>query len=304
MRSIHEMTNPSSQVPQAVPTISSAATTWSPEVDALRSSEASSHRPWASCWPEIRARLENHPRLLLALGFDGILSPTVPCPADATLPENTRALLMRLAGSPRVTLAFLSGRSIGDLSARVGLVNAFYVGNHGMQIRGPAFSSSDGLAVNCRSDLVDALAFLTRYAKRLRGVMIEDKGLTVTVHWRLAAAKDVKALHHLLEVIVRNHPRLRIFAGAACWELRARASWNKGDAVRQILSHLRLTPADTICVGAEHTDEDAFAKLSEGFTFCVGTTESTVAKFRLDDADDTSRLLLHLCGEIAGFPIH
>jgi len=311
MRSIDETTTPSPRVPLAVPSVSSGNATeslapapWHPETSPPPSGDDAPHRPWVSCWPEIRARLANRPRLLLALGFDGVLSPTVPRPADAMLPQNTRSMLLRLADSPRVTLAFLSGRSIGDICSRVGVANAFYIGNHGMEIHGPAFSSSDGLAVNCRSDLVDALAFLTRYGKRLRGVMIEDKGLTVNVHWRSASEEDVKALHNLMEVIVRNHPRLRIFAGAACWELRARASWNKGDALRQILSHLRLTPADTIYVGAEHTDEDAFIKLSEGFSFCVGTVASSAARFRLNDAGDASRLLSHLFGEITGFPIN
>lgn len=113
--------------------------------------------------------------MLLALGFDGILSPTVARPTEATLPAETRELLAKLAASRRVAIAFLSGRSLRDIQARVGLPDAFYVGNHGMEIRGPGLASS-GLAVSCRSDLVDALAFLARCTKRLRGVFIEDKG--------------------------------------------------------------------------------------------------------------------------------
>ena len=80
--------------------------------------------------------------------------------------------------------------------------------------------------------------------------------MTVTVHWRQADAGEREALRELLEVIVRSHSRLKVFAGEACWELRARASWNKGDALRQILAHLHLTTADTIYLGEEFTAKD------------------------------------------------
>jgi len=113
-------------------------------------------------WPEIRAEIAARPRWLLALGFDGIVSPTVLRPDAATVPEDTRVLLQKLAASPRIALAFLSGRALLDIQTRVGMSEAFYAGNHGMEVRGPDLTSSDGLAVSCRSDLVDALAFLAR----------------------------------------------------------------------------------------------------------------------------------------------
>ncbi len=254
-------------------------------------------------WPEIQAQIAARPRLLLALGFDGILSPTVLRPSEATVPEDTRALLTKLAASPRITLAFLSGRSLHDIQTRVAMPDAFYAGNHGMEVRGPGLASSDGLAVSCRSDLVDALASLARCTKHLRGVLIEDKGMTVTVHWRQADAREGTALRELLEVIVRSHPRLKVFAGEACWELRARASWNKGDALRQILAHLHLTPADTIYLGEEFTDEDAFAQLRDGFSFCVGGDTTTAARFRLPAATDAAQFLFCVLCAVNGMPL-
>jgi len=254
-------------------------------------------------WPAIHAHLAAHPRLLLAVGFDGILSPTVARPGEAVLPEETRTLLTELGSSSRIALAFFSGRSLGDIQARVGLPNAYYAGNHGMEVRGPGLVSSDGLAVSCRSDLVDALAFLARCTKRLRGVVIEDKGMVVTVHWRLADAADGATLRDLLDVIVRSHPRLRVFPGEACWELRARASWNKGDALGQILTHLQLKPADALYIGDEFTDEDAFARLAEGLTFCVGEAAASAARFHLQNREDTTQLLSKIFRAVNGMPL-
>ena len=257
-------------------------------------------RDWRMHWPALQVQIAERERVLLALGFDGILSPTVARPTEATLPEETRELLAKLAASRRVAIAFLSGRSLRDIQARVGLPDAFYVGNHGMEIRGPGLASSDGLAVSCRSDLVDALAFLARCTKRLRGVFIEDKGLAVTLHWRLADPRNAAALRELMEVIVRNHPRLRIFTGEACWELRARASWHKGDALRQILSHLQLQSVDTIFIGDELTDEDAFLHLSAGLTFCIGDSATAPARYRLGPPAETAAFLSRVLCTVNG----
>ncbi|HEY3901683.1 MAG TPA: trehalose-phosphatase [Chthoniobacter sp.] len=253
---------------------------------------------WTKNWPEIRRRIVASPKLLVALGFDGILSPTVPRPDEATVPEDIRRLLTKLNNSPQITLAFLSGRSLGNFQVRVGIPDAFYAGNHGMEICGPGLSSFDGLAASCRSDLVDALAFLARCTKRLQGVLIEDKGMSVTVHFRLANTRDRVALRGLMEIIVQNHPRLRSFPGEECWDLRARASWNKGDALRQLLAHLHLTSTDTIYIGDEFTDEDAFTWLTDGLTFCVGSGVSRLARYRLPDRAHVAQFLSSVLSEV------
>lgn len=278
-----------SQLAEMMP--AAPATSVEPSPKKESSAAVSTKQDWMQHWPEIQAQISAHPRLLLALSFDGVLSPTVLRPSEATVPEDTCALLTKLAASPRITLAFLSGRSLHDIQSRVGITGAYYTGNHGMEVRGPGFTSSDGLAVSCRSDLVDALAFLARFTRHLRGVFIEDKGMTVTVHWRQADPGEGRALRELLDVIVHSHPRLKVFAGEACWELRARASWNKGDALRQILAHLHLTSSDTIYIGEEFTDEDAFTQIPGGLSFCVGGAAASGARYRLPNAGDAAQFL-------------
>jgi len=246
---------------------------------------------WTERWCEIQAQLQTRPRLLLALGFDGIISPLAPKPAIAVVPEQTRVLLQEIGCSPRVTLAFLSGRSLEDLRARIDLPEAYYAGNHGMEVCGPGLASSDGLAVSCRSDLVDALGFLARCTKGLPGIVIEDKKMAVTVHWRMADSPTRPMLKELMDLIVRSHPRLRLVAGVACWELRARASWNEGDALDQILHRTRLAPADGIYIGDRVDDFHAFAHLPGGLTFCVGEDIVETARYRIRDTADVAALL-------------
>ena len=246
---------------------------------------------WMERWPEIEAQIAARPRWLLAVGFEGLLAPVVPRPEAAPVPDGPRSLLTKLGASGRVSLAFVSGRPVQEIQARVGMVDAFYAGNHGMEIRGPGVVSREDRAVSCRSDLVDALVFVARCTKRLPGVLIEDKGLTVSVHWRSSDAAEGAALRALMAVIVKQHPRLTVVSGPGVWELRPRAAWNKGNALKKILAHLQLTTADTIYLGDEFTDEDAFVYLSAGLTFCVGKTAATAAHYRLGNAAEAGAFL-------------
>lgn len=214
--------------------------------------------------------------------------------------DETHELLIKLGESPRVTLAFFSGRSLEDIQTRVAIPRAYYVGNHGIEVHGPDFSSFDGIAASCRGDIVDAYAFLAKFTKRLRGVRVEDKGFGVTLHWRHVEENNRTALNELLNIIVKSRPRLQAFSGDECWELRARASWNKWDALQQILNHAKLTPADTLYMGAENTDNDVFTAMPGGLKLCVRGMATTSADYTLADSMDAEHFLFCLFFALQG----
>src|SRR5205085_6274271 len=83
----------------------------------------------------IGARVTAAAGVLLFLDFDGTLSPIVDIPEKATLPDETRDILIRLNRRPRFNLALISGRSLADVEQRVGLPDLIYAGNHGLEIR-------------------------------------------------------------------------------------------------------------------------------------------------------------------------
>lgn len=78
--------------------------------------------------------------LLLLTDYDGTLTPLVADPEEAWLPREVRDDLRLLARSPWVCLGILSGRSLSDLRARVGIREAIYAGCHGLELEGPGFS--------------------------------------------------------------------------------------------------------------------------------------------------------------------
>src|SRR3989338_410106 len=87
-------------------------------------------------WRFLQHRQGNR-ALFLGFDYDGTLTPIVDHPDQAVLDEQVKGLLNLLAQDPRYKLAVVSGRSLPDISQRVGLTNITYVGNHGLEIEGP-----------------------------------------------------------------------------------------------------------------------------------------------------------------------
>jgi putative salt-induced outer membrane protein YdiY len=95
---------------------------------------------------------------------------------------------------------------------------------------------------------------LKKSAAGLRGVIVEDKGLTLSVHHRLAAPLAAAAARAALGRALK--PGLILRSGRKVWEVRPAARADKGTAARKLLR--RSGAARPVCIGDDRTDEDAF----------------------------------------------
>lgn len=203
--------------------------------------------------------------MLVALDFDGTLAPIAGHPAEVVFPAASREALERLAARPDTDVAVVSGRSLEDTRARVGLPGLYYAGNHGMEIEGPGIQEVHSGAAAARSRIAACAASVREWADRMEGVVLEDKGLTLSVHYRLvrdpAVAEEVQ---RRVRERCGAEPGLRITGGKQVIEVRPDVPWDKGRAVRFLLDALEapgtaLLPA--IFIGDDATDEDAFRAL-------------------------------------------
>jgi trehalose-phosphatase len=104
-----------------------------------------------------------------------------------------------------------------------------------------------------------------------------------------------------MATVARSYPRLQATLGKCVWELRPKEGWNKGDALKYLATRLNLTPEDTLYLGDDFTDEDAFAVTSSGLTFRVGgANRSTIARFEMRDHADVQGFLLCVLGVRSG----
>jgi trehalose 6-phosphate synthase/phosphatase len=237
---------------------------------------------------------QDHP-LALFLDYDGTLVEIAGHPSQVVMRPSMREALLACAKRADAELAVVSGRALADLRGRVDLPAALLVGNHGLEIEGP------GLEPFTHPDLPHFAKRLEELAQELRagcepGVWVEEKGASLTLHYRDAEA----ALQPSIAERVREAVRRAGFQArdAICAvEARPPTGWDKGHAVLHVL-RARHGPAwsehvRVLYVGDDETDEDAFRALSGlGITFRVGRAERpTLASHRLPNVDAVETLL-------------
>ena len=243
--------------------------------------------------PELRRQIGGRRRGFF-LDLDGTLAPIVPHPDQVRLPPETRTILSRLA--ERDLVCMVSGRGLDDLRQKVGLDSLYYAAAHGHRIVGPPGSGIHlEVGKEYEDELCEAAQDLQTRLRSLDGVVLEEKGLSLSIHYRLVPERDRPAVDGAVTEVAASFPDLRLTGGKLVHELRPPGDWDKGRAVLWLLETLRWGKGDScpICVGDDLTDEDMFAAVDGwGVTVVVGDLDrSTRAHYRLRDHAEVATLL-------------
>jgi len=217
------------------------------------------------------------------------------------MPEVTKELLRSLAEKPTVNVAIISGRSVHDLKQRIGLPLLIYAGNHGLEIEGPDFRFVEPAAQKTRPVLDQIHRILKQALSPLRGVIVEHKGLSLTVHYRMvegSAMDDFRRLFEQKMVGVRSLGRIKVTSGKKVHEVRPAVPWDKGKAISLLLERFaKVSPGErtvAIFLGDDSTDEDGFKVLRRngGITVFVGQEERpSAAEYFLRSPTEVQELL-------------
>jgi trehalose 6-phosphate phosphatase len=189
----------------------------------------------------------------LLTDVDGTISAIAPTPSDAYVSSEFRDTLSRLARYLDIVAA-VSGRAARDVQAMVSVPEMTYVGNHGMeQLHGNEVRRSPEVE-KYRPHLDETLEALRRDLTGIRGVLIEDKGSSASIHFRLAESPDQTG------DIIRQHVSrlvgpLRVTEGKMVIELRPPVNVTKGTAVRALIAERGLR--GVLYIGDDVTDVDA-----------------------------------------------
>lgn len=250
--------------------------------------------------PEIAATVEAARDLVVFLDFDGTLAPVVDDPNMAFIPPPTLQTLASLASLEKVSLAIISGRALPDLKARVGMPNLIYAGNHGLEISGPGLYFLQPDAAKRVQALSDLSRELQSRLEHIPGTHVENKVLSVSVHYRRASADKLREIHQLTNSLVSSSGGLfQMSPGLQVYEIRPRVSWHKGKAVTWIKEAWAKRDALAVYVGDDVTDEDAFLALPEDITVSVGSAQQTAARYYLEDQGSLQQFLGWLIESIA-----
>jgi len=193
-----------------------------------------------------------HRDALLAFDFDGVLAPLVSDPVTAGVPAATRARLARLAERRRC--AVLSGRALADLLPRLaGLPLVACAGNHGAELEHA--DPPDGLRQRVRGWAAELSARLADQP----GLVIEDKGLSLSLHYR--HAPDPVGASVAAHAAALALPGTRVFGGHDVVNVVPEGAPDKGDALRALLAETGASSA--LYVGDDETDESVFTLAGE-----------------------------------------
>lgn len=185
---------------------------------------------------------------LVGFDFDGTLAPIVVRPDRVRVAQSVAVKLRRLA--ERVPVAVVSGRSVSDLAPRLGFEPRYVVGNHGAEF-GP--QPAGGAA---ELDPVRELLQSRGAELRSAGVTIEDKGLSLALHYRCAAHPD-QARRLVQQTLHAVHGRCRTFPGKMVENVVPAGAPDKGGAMHRLVEQSRASCA--VFFGDDVNDEPVFA---------------------------------------------
>lgn len=227
---------------------------------------------------------------LIAFDFDGTLAPIVDHPPNARLLPGVEDSLRRLTPLARVVV--ISGRALDDLRERAPHGAYRLIGNHGNEgIGADPLVAARAHAV-CRQWRSELERLLRQHPEDARGLEIEDKAATLSVHYR-RAPDAARALRVLDGFIAQLEPAPRRIGGKLLVNLLPPGTQTKFEALRQLADELGTQRV--LFVGDDDTDEIVFERAPDTWlTVRVEPGESSSARWSLATQDDVERLIARL----------
>lgn len=206
-------------------------------------------------------RFKNDRRTAVVTDVDGTIIQIAPTPAEAVLSPSMKDVIIKLSRKFQM-VAVVSGRSVEDVKRMIGIEGLLYVGNHGME-----YMKSGQVQVD--EDTKRYIQLINEAACKIKkeescnveGVLLEDKGLCFSIHYRLC--KDPNTRETLLDTIkdMEELKGLQIKEGRKVIEIRPPTGYDKGKILERIIHENNIKKL--VYLGDDVTDSDAFRKLNE-----------------------------------------
>lgn len=216
----------------------------------------------------------------LFLDVDGCLLDLAAAPDAVTVPAALPAALATLARRLQGALALVSGRPIAGIDALFAPLRLPAAGLHGLELRSGDRLRPAPAAPAALAGIRDEASML---ARRYPGVIVEDKGAALGLHWR-AAPPARTALRAFAEAALPRLPGYRLQHGDQVVELRP-AAGDKGSAIAALLEAPPFRGRVPVFAGDDQTDESGFAVVNArgGLSVLVGAREPSAAHYALRD---------------------
>jgi trehalose 6-phosphate phosphatase len=233
--------------------------------------------------PRTALNLPSPPRLRAAdialfLDADGTLLEIEREPGAVHVPKPLCHVLEGLQSATGGALALVSGRSLEQLDRLFAPLRLSAAGLHGLERRnlevGVARASPDPAV------LERARRRLAAFADATAGALLEDKGLTLALHYRKAPAAARAAVRVAQAAVADSDGALVLLRGKMVCELKP-PGVDKGQAIAAFMNEPPFAGRRPVFAGDDVTDEAGFVTINEmgGVSIRIGDGSRTTARF-------------------------
>lgn len=221
------------------------------------------------------------PHDALFVDFDGTLVDIAPRPSAVRVDPRVPKLLIRLAERLGGAVSIVSGRPIIQVARYLQPYNGAMVGIYGLERRDALGRMVTPVPI---PELRTARRALADFANAHPGVVLEDKGIALALHYRSNPRQRDACEAIADEVAYASNGRLVVAPGKMVVEIHPSGA-TKGRAISEMLDQPPFRGRRPIYVGDDRPDEVAFDVVNqvEGISVFVGAGKESVARYRLAD---------------------
>ena len=203
--------------------------------------------------PVPRSLVPHLSQAAILLDIDGTLLDLAPTPREVWVPPGLAKTLNRLHERTSGALALVSGRSLNDIDLIFAPDQFPGVGGHGAEMR--LSMDSDSVATHAPPLDKELKRRLAAIARLSPGILLEDKGYSLALHYRLAphAEKAIYAAVSLIRADLPNAP-IEVMPGKCVCEIK-HSGFTKATGVLELMTHEPFKGRRPLFIGDDVTDE-------------------------------------------------
>lgn len=216
-------------------------------------------------------------RTAVLLDIDGTLLDFAPTPREVWVPPELSTTLKQLHERTGGALALVSGRSLNDIDLIFAPEVFPAIGGHGAEMR--LQPDSEAVAAHAPPLDKELKRRLAAIAKLSPGILLEDKGYSLALHYRLTPQAE-KAIYEAVSLIRAELPTapIEVLPGKSVCEIK-HSGFTKATGVLELMTHEPFKGRRPFFIGDDVTDETVFAIMPDfnGLAFSVGRRATGVA---------------------------
>lgn len=235
-------------------------------------------------------------RAAFLIDFDGTLAEIAAAPLLARPHPDAASVLSRLLATTEGAVALVTGRPIATIDALLDVPGLSIAGIHGLERRDA--SGRTWRNASSAPEVAMARRSLQRFVEACPRLLLEDKGLSLALHYRAAPALAQVADDVTARIVAHAGGELLRIKGSMVFEI-APPTASKSAAVRAVLTDPQFHGRAPVYLGDDEVDEDAFRLVNElgGLSVQVGRPRpSSSAQARLESVDAAVGWLARLAG--------